>query len=131
MKNLILILIFTLFAGVAGAQSLDLKKTLADERKTHEPEYTYWNFPVANLDTIYPGSGDSTYYFGVNVNKHTPVNGAWFVEVETLAGDKDSLKIQFTNYKYQFFTVEEVVSGNWAAPKITSATGTWAQNNND
>ena len=131
MKNLLIILLFSLFAGITNAQTLDLKKTLADDRKINQPEYSYYDFPVTNLDSIYAGSGDSVYYFGVNINKHTSVNGGWFVEVETLAGDKDALEIDWANYKYQFFTVEDVVANSWDVPKVISSTGTWAQNDDD
>lgn len=131
MKNLLIILILTLFAEVAGAQTLDLKKTLADDRDSDKPEFTYWNFTTSGLDSIYAGSGDSVYYVGVNVNKHTPVNGGWFIEVETLAGAKDSLKIAWENYKYQFFSIEDVVANSWDVPKVTSSSGTWTQNDDD
>jgi hypothetical protein len=131
MKNFLILLIFTLFAGVAGAQTLDLSKTLADERKAHQPEYTYWNFNVSGADTVYAGSGDSVYYVGVNVNKHTAVNGGWFIEVETLAGDKDSLKVDWQAIRYQFHSVEDVVANSWTVPRDTVNSGTWTQNNDD
>ena len=128
MKNFLIILIFTLFAGIAGAQTLDLSKTLADERKAHQPEYTLWDFTTTSLDTIYAGSGDSIYYFGVNVNKHTAVNGGWFIEVDTIVGPRDSLIIAWTDIRYQFHSLDDVVANSYVVPRDTVSSGTWTQN---